>query len=331
MTENFPVTADVKVNADLTEASTELVKGTRSGLGMLMEACIGPRIANVKANAQRAEAQAAVDKQLVNAGLARYENGQMVYLTDAANCARFLACSRDQRRVENLSACLEEAAKAIDKDPIFSLPGKDIDLDFLDDWQDKAERTNSDYMRTLWGRILKGELQQPGRYPRRILGILRNLTVEEAELFTKVARYAVDKTILLTEYDFNNLLNMSSLLFDSGLFASFKEHRLEYHINGTLLTIKTFDCAISLHFSEILSGDYDLCKGYLLSNAGESILGIPDMEMINKSHLEKMFYIIKKDIPSLIKMTAHPWKDYSLLRYNPNIILCEYTDMRDSA
>lgn len=133
MSEDFPVKADVKVNADLTEASTELVKGTRSGLGMLMEACLGPRIANVKANAQRAEAQGAVDKQLVNAGLARYENGQMVYLTDAANCARFLACSRDQRRVENLSACLEEAAKAIDKDPIFSLPGKDIDLDFLDD------------------------------------------------------------------------------------------------------------------------------------------------------------------------------------------------------
>ena len=331
MTENFPVTADVKVNADLTEATTELVKGTRSGCGMILEALCGRRLAKVRADAQRAEAQAAVDDQLIRAGLARHENGQIVYLADAATCARFLACSRDQRRVENLSACLEEAVKAIDEDPTFSLPGKDIDLDFLDDWQDKAERTNSDYMRTLWGRILKGELQQPGRYPRRILGILRNLTVEEAELFTKVARYAVDKTILLTEYDFNNLLSMSSLLFDSGLFASLEEHRLNYHINGTLLTIKTFDCAISLHFSEILSGDYDLCKGYLLSNAGESILGIPDMEMINKSHLKKMFCIIKKDIPSLIKMTAHPWKDYRLLRYNPDIILCEYADMSDTA
>ena len=131
----------IKVNADLTEASTELVKGTRSGLGMLVEACLGPRIANVKADAQRAEAQAAVDDQLIRAGLARYENGRVVYLADAAKCARFLACSRDQRRVENLSACLEEAAKAIDKDPIFSLPGKDIDLDFLDDWQDRPSAT----------------------------------------------------------------------------------------------------------------------------------------------------------------------------------------------
>ena len=123
---------------------------------------------------------------LSRAGLARHENGQMVYLADAANCARFLACSRDQRRVETLSACLEEAAKAIDKDPIFSLPGKDIDLDFLDDWQDKAERNNnSDYMRTLWGRILKGELKQPGTYSRRTLEILYSLSMQEAELFAK--------------------------------------------------------------------------------------------------------------------------------------------------
>lgn len=149
MTEVFPVKADVKVNADLTEATTELAKGARSGFGMIVEACLGSHLANVKADAQRAEAQAATDDQLIRAGLARHENGRMVYLADAATCAQFLACSRDQRRVENLSACLKEAAKAIDKDPIFSLPGKDIDLDFLDDWQDKAERNNSDYMRTL--------------------------------------------------------------------------------------------------------------------------------------------------------------------------------------
>ena len=142
MPENFPATADVKVKADLTGATTELAKGIRRGGGIILEALCGPRLAKVRADAQRAEAQAAVDDQLIRAGLARYENGRVVYLADAAKCARFLACSRDQRRVENLSACLEEAAKAIDKDPIFSLPGKDIDLDFLDDWQDKAERNN---------------------------------------------------------------------------------------------------------------------------------------------------------------------------------------------
>lgn len=215
MSENFPVTADVKVNADFTEATTELAKGTRSGCGMILEALCGRRLARVRADAQRAEAQAATDDQLIRAGLARHENGRMVYLADAATCAQYLACSRDQRRVENLSACLKEAAKAIDEDPIFSLPGKDIDLDFLDDWQDHAERTNSDYMRTLWGRILKGELQQPGKYPRRILGILYNLTMEEALLFTKVARYAVGGVIVLPDDERNELLGNSSLLCDS--------------------------------------------------------------------------------------------------------------------
>lgn len=314
----------VNVNADLTEASTELAKGTRSGGGRLLEALCGRRLAKVRADAQRAEAQAAVDDQLIRAGLARHENGQMVYLADAANCARFLACSRDQRSVENLSACLEEAAKAIDKDPIFSLPGKDIDLDFLDDWQDKAERTNSDYMRILWGRILKGELQQPGKYPRRILGILRNLTMEEAELFTKVARYAVDKLVVLNKDDFNNSLNLSSLLFDSGLFASFTEQTTCYKIHGNTLSIATFDCTIVLYFSKKLSGSYAVCSGYLLSKAGELILDFPDIEPINEHHLKKIFHIIKKNVPYLVKISAHPWKNRNLNQYYTDQILCEY-------
>lgn len=324
MSEDFPVKADVKVNADLTEATTELAKGTRSGCGIILEALFGRRLAKVRADAQREDAQGAVDKQLVKAGLARHENGQMVYLVDAATCARFLACSRDQRRVENLSVCLEEAAKAIDKDPTFSLPGKDIDLDFLDDWQDKAERTNSDYMRTLWGRILKGELQQPGRYPRRILGILRNLTVEEAELFTKVARYAVDKVIVLNKEDFNKSLNLSSLLFDSGLFASFTEQSTCYAIHGNTLSIATFDCTIVLCFSEKLSGNYAVCSGYLLSKAGGLILDFPDIEPINEHHLKKIFYVIKGNIPSLVKISAHPWKNRNLNQYYTDQILCEY-------
>lgn len=324
MPEDFPIKADVKVNADLTEATTELAKGTRSGGGILLEALLGRRLAKVRADTQRAEAQAATDDQLIRAGLARHESGQMVYLADAATCARFLACSRDQRRVENLSACLEEAAKAIDKDPTFSLPGKDIDLDFLDDWQDKAERTNSDYMRTLWGRILKGELQQPGRYPRRILGILRNLTVEEAELFTKVARYAVDKLLVLNKEDFNKLLNLSSLLFDSGLFASFEKQLTYYTINGNILPIGTFDCTIVLHFSEKLSGSHAVCSGYLLSRAGGLILDFPDIEPINEHHLKKMFYVIKGNIPSLVKISAHPLVNRDKKQYYTDYIICKY-------
>lgn len=326
MTE-LPVKAEVR--ADLTEAGTELAKGVRGGGSMVMEAFLGRRLADVRAHAERAQAQSAADAELIAAGLARYENGKIVYLADTAACAKFLVLSRDERRAENLAACLDEAAKSIDKDPVFSLPGKDIDPDFLDDWQDTAERTNSEYMRRLWGRILKGELKQPGKYSRRVLNILRNLTVEEAQTFTYIARYTIDYMVVLTEDDFKKFLHMSSLLYDSGLFVSSSKRVVSYTIDSKFVALPTFDCAIILHFSERLSGRYNLCSGYQLSHAGKSILDIPDVEPIQQGHLQKMFSVLKEDIPSLVGLTAHPRVNHN--ECNTDAILCEYREETGSA
>lgn len=320
--EEFPVKAEVK--ADLTEAGTELAKGMRGGGSTLMEALFGRRLAEVRAHAERTQAQSAADARLIDAGLARYENGKIVYLVDTAACAKFLVHSRDERRAENLAACLDEAVKGIDKDPVFSLPGKDIDPDFLDDWQDTAERTNSEYMRRLWGRILKGELKQPGKYSRRVLNILRNLTVEEAQAFTYIARYTIDSMVVLTEDDSNKFLRMSSLLFDSGLFVAPEERMMSYVVDGNMLCIPLCDCGIVFHFSKKLSGEYDLCRGYPLNYTGKSILDIPDVEPIQKYHLEKMFSVLKKDIPLLVGLTAHP--RVSRDGYDSDVILCEYRE-----
>ena len=327
--EDFPVKPGI--GANLTEAVTELAKGIRGGGSMLMEALFGRRLAEVRAHAERTQAQSAADAELIAAGLVRYENGQLVHLADTAACAKFLVRSRDVRRAENLAACLDEAVKSIDKDPVFSLPGKDIDPDFLDDWQDTAERTNSEYMRRLWGRILKGELKQPGKYSRRVLNILRNLTVEEAQAFTCIARYTIDSIAVLTEDDFKKFLRMSSLLYDSGLFVSSNERIGSYTIYSSSAALPTFDCVIILYFSKKLSGKYKLCSGYQLSHAGKSILDIPDVEPIQKYHLEKMFSVLKKDISSLAGLTAHPWLDRDAGRYDRGSLLCEYREETDSA
>ena len=324
--EEFPVKAEVR--ADLTEAGTELAKGVRSGGSTLMEALFGRRLAEVRAHAERTQAQSAADARLIDAGLARYENGKIVYLADTAACAKFLVLSRDERRAENLAACLDEAVKGIDKDPVFSLPGKDIDPDFLDDWQDTAERTNSEYMRRLWGRILKGELKQPGKYSRRVLDIL---PVEEAQAFTYIARYAIDSMVILTEDDFKKFLHMSSLLFDSGLFVTPEEKIMSYVIDGNLIALPSCDCSIVFHFSRKLSGKCNLCRGYALNYTGNSILDIPDVEPIQKYHLKKMFSVLKKDISSLAGLTAHPWLDRDAGRYDRDSLLCEYREETGSA
>lgn len=325
MSDISPIRAEIK--ADFTKASTELAQGVRHGSGAILEAILGGRLAKVRADSQRATAQAEVDSQLIKAGLARQEGGNMVYLADAASCARFLVNSRDQRRMENLSACLEEVADAIDIDPTFSLPGKDIDLDFLDDWQEKAERTNSRYMRKLWGRILKGELQQPGKYPRRILGILRNLTAEEAESFTKLARYAAGGIIALPEDEYKKISINPSLLYDSGLFSSpIPMGKSFFYDNKSIACISAADCCLALHFSKPLSGEIKTLSGYALSMSGISLLQLPDIEKLTADHLEKIFFVIKRNMNQIMRISAHPWTDASCTSIIPNAVLCQYPD-----
>lgn len=327
MTEFSPVKLELK--ADLTETSTEFSKGICKGVSKLAEAIIGPYLAKIRADNQRTEAQAAADSKLIESGLARFENGRMIYLADTVNCAEFLVSSRDQRRIENLSACLNEAAKAIDEDPTFSSSGKEIEPDFLDEWQDSAEHTNSDYMRTLWGRILKGELQYPGRYPRRILGILRNLTVEEAELFTKIARYAVDGVIVLPTDESRKLLGNTSLLCDSGLFSSSLSLSVSYPYNNeNFISIPAADCALVLHFSKPLSGKKCTLSGYVLNNTGKSLLKLPDIEKLNKNHLEKIFLAIKNNINELMQITAHQYIDDNQEKIMQQICVCQYPEIK---
>jgi hypothetical protein len=58
-------------------------------------------------------------------------------------------------------------------------------------------------MQTLWGKILAGEVTQPGSFSLRTLDTLKNLTKQDAEAFTKVAQAAfVDRWAKQTEVAF---------------------------------------------------------------------------------------------------------------------------------
>ena len=46
-------------------------------------------------------------------------------------------------------------------------------------------------MQELWGRVLAGEVKQPGAFSLRTLEALRNIIGEEAQLFEEVASYAI--------------------------------------------------------------------------------------------------------------------------------------------
>lgn len=137
---------------------------------------------------------------------------------------------KKQLNIENVTAYAAEELKN-EK----SVTDEPLDEDWTTRFFSIAEEISSDEMQALWGRILAGEIKQPKSYSLRTLELLKNLSKEEAELFTKFANIKLisngtnfifnpdDGNFLKDEFNitFSNRL----LLKELGLIAS--ENNLE--------------------------------------------------------------------------------------------------------
>lgn len=72
---------------------------------------------------------------------------------------------------------------------------KPIEDDWLYSWRDYAGRVSADELQDMWGRVLAGEVKQPGSYSMRTLEFLKGLSKSEAELISKAAKFVVGDCI----------------------------------------------------------------------------------------------------------------------------------------
>jgi len=94
--------------------------------------------------------------------------------------------AKKQLNIENVTAF---AAEELRNEP----PVTDEPLD--EDWTTRffriAEEISNEEMQALWGKILAGEIKQPKTYSLRTLEMIRNLSKKEADIFMKVAHFAI--------------------------------------------------------------------------------------------------------------------------------------------
>lgn len=71
------------------------------------------------------------------------------------------------------------------------------------DWQNRffsiAEDISDEEMQKLWANILAGEVKRPKSFSLRTLDVLRNLSKEEAELFTQANQFYLANNYICTE------------------------------------------------------------------------------------------------------------------------------------
>lgn len=109
--------------------------------------------------------------------------------------ARSRLIAREVEGQQNVEAIAENAIKF--------LPGQVTDDPVSPDWRRKffleAENVCDEDMQELWGRVLAGEVAKPGSYSLRTLGVLKSLSLEEAEAFKLACGLAYDRGEIIVD------------------------------------------------------------------------------------------------------------------------------------
>ncbi|MGB4401088.1 MAG: DUF2806 domain-containing protein, partial [Daejeonella sp.] len=94
--------------------------------------------------------------------------------------------AKQQLNIESVTAYAAEQLQ--DEPPV-------TDENPEEDWAARffkiVEDISNEEMQALWGKILAGEIKQPKTYSLRTLELIRNLSKHEADVFTKIANFAL--------------------------------------------------------------------------------------------------------------------------------------------
>lgn len=125
-----------------------------------------------------------------------------------------------------------------------------IDIDWWNHFENCAENISSENMQFLWGKILSGEIKNPGTFSVRTLNDIKSLNKKDAESFQKILPYICslgknksDDLILLNEtssYEkWNITINDFVILDEAGLIQ-----------RNTGLTIRITDDKCNLYYGD---------------------------------------------------------------------------------
>ena len=75
------------------------------------------------------------------------------------------------------------------------MPAEKPEPEWVSRFFDIAAGITTEQLQYLWGRILAGEIKQPGSFSLRTLDVLRNLSRKEAESFVKLGSMGEEFTM----------------------------------------------------------------------------------------------------------------------------------------
>ena len=161
--------------APLTAPITKLIESLSLGVSGATKPWQIKRVAEAEADAKLIHAEA---------------DGAVLSIHDRAKARRE---ALDAARQANLEAVAAYAAEAL-PESVSSVP---VDRAWMSKFLRHAEDAFDQEMRSVWGRILAGEVEEPGSFSRRTLEQVGMLNKSDAEQFANLCRFGTDQPCLL--------------------------------------------------------------------------------------------------------------------------------------
>ncbi len=314
---------------------------TEKGVGSLLAPWQEKRLADARAEIRRKEmlvlAQAETEVDSIKSGKSSFqlkpevkllnapsekidEQGRIeptIDLTELAISVGNNDFSESIRKETNVAKSILIAEDILSQDPQ-EPSDTPIEDDWLFSWRDYAGRVSAQELQDLWGRILAGEVKQPGSYSMRTLEFLKGLSKSEAELISKAARFVIDGRIYREKEEFleSEGLYFSNLLFlqDIGILSGVEALGLTttYKTQDQSKYLKGLIASNKIILIEHKDKDKTLeASVYLLTRVGAEVLRLASfgvhadyLESVAKDYAKKGFNVKTADV---IQQTAEGW------------------------
>lgn len=193
---------EIKDLAGLSEPLTRLIEVSSAGLGKLTEAHFKKKMADAKAYEIRVVTQAL---KVSNDGFDKlsYKKSEILAICEKKKLdgevveatlqlferSRLRVIEQEAKRQENMENVLTNAAEYLSGEE--TVPNEKPSDDWTARFFRHTEDISSQEMQGLWGKILAGEIIRPNTYSLRFLDAIRNISSAEAEIFCKLAQFAL--------------------------------------------------------------------------------------------------------------------------------------------
>ena len=220
-----------------------------------------PRAIRKEADA-RAYEVSVIEKAKTDASVYRYEIKQD--MLDKIEERRIFREVRKQKNIDNvIKLAIDELKDDFD---VSSIP---VDEDWAVRFFSIAEDISNEQMQQLWGKILAGEVKSPNSFSLHTIEYLKNMSKEEADLFSKAANYTInDSDFSFIFRSFNN-----KMLEKNGLFYSEILHLIELKLIHPEINIGMTYGKTSEDVEVVFTSDIYIIK--TMKKAGTPICELP--------------------------------------------------------